>query len=178
MFRKMFQKFRSMNKKLLLFIGVFLGIILSVVTVKGLAYTDSPEFCSSCHIMTQVYDSFTDSNHAELACSDCHLPHDSIVNKYVQKAKSGIGHVYYNTLGADDIPKVLHTTENSQEIINENCISCHENTLKNVSHDAKDSCSSCHEAVPHGSDFKTEDYFKPAKPGELIENKGGTWDNG
>lgn len=174
----MLKKFLSIDKKMLLFIGVFVGIILSVVTVKGLAYSDSPEFCSSCHIMTQVHDSFTDSTHAELACGDCHLPHDNIVNKLTEKAKAGMGHVYYNTLGVEKIPGVLHTTENSQEIINENCISCHENTVKNISHDAKDSCSSCHEAVPHGNGFKTEDYFKPAKSGELLENKGGTMNNG
>lgn len=172
------KRFPMVNKKMLLFVGVFVGIILSVVTVKVLAYTDSPEFCSSCHIMTQVHESFTDSNHADLACGDCHLPHDNIVNKYVFKAKSGIGHVYYNSLGADKIPKVLLATEGTKEIMTDNCLGCHESTLDNVSHDAKDSCSSCHEAVPHGSDFKTEDYFKPAKPGELLEKKGGTWDNG
>lgn len=167
-----------MNKRWLLLIGIFAGIVLSAVTVKALEYTDSAAFCGSCHIMTEVYESHQDSTHAELLCADCHLPHDTLINKYVNKAKSGIGHVYYNTLGADKIPGVLHPTDNSKDIITQNCIDCHQNTLDNVSHDAKDSCSSCHEAVPHGSDFKTEDYFKPAKSGELLKNKGGTYDNG
>ncbi|MDQ0154112.1 cytochrome c3 family protein [Robertmurraya andreesenii] len=166
------------NKKMLLFIGVFVGIILSVVTVKGLAYSDSPEFCSSCHLMTQVHDSFADSNHADLACGDCHLPHDNIVHKMTEKAKAGMGHIYYNTLGVEKIPGVLHATENSEKIIKENCVSCHENTVKNVSHDAKEDCTDCHQSVPHGKNFKTEDYYKPAKPGELLENKGGNWNNG
>lgn len=174
----MFKRLFAIDKRILVVVGVFLGIVLSIVTAKTLAYTDSAEFCSSCHIMTNVYDSFTESNHAELACADCHLPHDTVVNKYVNKAKSGIGHVYYNTLGVEKIPNVLHAVENSETIINQNCIDCHQNTLNNVSHDAKDSCSSCHEAVPHGADFKTEDYFKPAKSGELLENKGGTMKNG
>jgi cytochrome c nitrite reductase small subunit len=176
--KKMLKKLLGIDKKMLLFIGVFAGIIVSVVTVKTLAYTDSPEFCSSCHIMTEVHDSFSDSNHAGLACGDCHLPHENMVDKYTYKAKAGMTHVYFNTLGEAKIPKVLHATENSEEVINENCISCHENTLDNVSHDAKDSCSSCHQAVPHGKGFKTEDYFKPPKPGELLENKGGTMNNG
>lgn len=167
-----------MNKKFLLVVGVFVGIILSVVTVKTLAYTDSADFCSSCHIMTSVYETHGNSTHAELACGDCHLPHDSVVNKYVNKAKSGIGHVYFNTLGVEKIPEVLHGTDNSQQIINQNCIDCHQSTVTNVSHDAKDSCSSCHEAIPHGSDFKSEDYFKPAKQGELLQNKGGNVNNG
>ncbi|MBM4762623.1 NapC/NirT family cytochrome c [Bacillus sp. B15-48] len=178
MFKRGIKKFLSLDKKLLLFIGVFTGIILSVVTVKGLAYTDSPEFCSSCHIMTSVHDSFVDSTHAELACSDCHLPHDTVVNKFTEKAKAGLGHVYYNTIGADKIPAVLHATDNSMRIITENCIDCHQSTLQNVAHDAKDNCSDCHQSVPHGKDFKNDDYFKPAKPGELLENKGGNWDNG
>lgn len=178
MLKRGIKKFLSIDKKLLLFIGVFTGIILSVVTVKGLAYTDSADFCGSCHIMTSVHDSFVDSTHAELACADCHLPHDSIVNKYTEKARAGLNHMYYNTLGEDKIPKVLHATDNSMDIITENCIDCHQNTLQNVSHDAKDNCTECHQAVPHGSDFKTEDYFKPAKSGELLENKGGNWDNG
>ncbi|WP_077211328.1 cytochrome c3 family protein [Bacillus dakarensis] len=166
------------KKKLWLFIGVFAGIILSVVTIKTFAYTDSAEFCSSCHIMTNVHDSFSESTHANLACSDCHLPHDTMANKLYNKAKAGLGHVYFNTLGEDKIPDVLHATDNSEEIINDNCIGCHESTLDNVSHDAKESCSSCHEAVPHGNDFKNEDFFQPAKPGELLENKGGTMNNG
>lgn len=174
----MLKKIFSIDKKLLLVVGVFVGIIISVVSVKTLAYTDSADFCSSCHIMTQVHDSFADSTHAKLACSDCHLPHDTIVNKYTNKAKAGIGHVYYNTLGSDKIPEVLHATTNSQEVINQNCIDCHESTLKNVSHDAKDSCSSCHQAIPHGKGFKTEDYFKPPKSGELLETKGGSMNNG
>src|SRR5690606_23786642 len=131
-----------------------------------------------CHIMTQVHESFTDSTHAQLSCGDCHLPHDNIAVKLTEKAKAGLGHVYYNTLGSDKIPSVLHATDNSKEIINNNCIDCHQNTLQNVSHDVKDSCSDCHKTVPHGKSFKNEDYFKPPKPGELLENKGGTLNNG
>lgn len=166
------------NKKMLVLVGVFAGIILSVVTVKGLAYTDSPEFCSSCHIMAQAHDSFADSVHADLACSDCHLPQDSVFSKYAFKTKTGVGHLYYNTLGSEKIPKVLEATEDTKDVITENCIDCHKSTLETVSHDAKDSCSDCHKGVPHGSDFKTEDYFKPAKPGELLNTKGGIIGNG
>lgn len=171
----MFKKLLGIDKKLLLFIGVFAGIVASVATVKVLAYTDSPEFCASCHIMESAYTSFMDSTHAELACGDCHLPHDSMVNKYVFKAKSGIGHVYYNTLGEEDIPNVLLPTEGSKEAINGNCIECHESTLQNVSHDAKDNCSDCHRAVPHGKGFKTEEFNHPPVSGELLKNKGGVY---
>ncbi|PLR79461.1 nitrate reductase [Bacillus sp. V3-13] len=174
----MLRKFFAIDKRLLLFIGVFAGIIVSAVTVKTLAYTDSADFCQSCHIMTNVHESFTDSTHAKLACADCHLPHESKAGKLMYKAKAGMTHVYYNTIGSSKVPDVIHATESSGEVINQNCIDCHESTLDNVSHDAKDSCSSCHQAVPHGKGFKTEDFDKPPKPGELLKNKGGTMDNG
>jgi cytochrome c nitrite reductase small subunit len=179
----MMKRLREIDKRVhvligLLVIGLAAGIVISIATAKTLAYTDSAEFCKSCHIMTNVYDSFKDSTHAELACADCHLPHDSLVSKYTFKAKSGIGHVYYNTLGAEKIPEVLHPTEGSKEAINGNCKSCHKSTLENISHDAKESCTSCHQSVPHGKGFKNEDFYKPAKPGELLENKEGTMNNG
>ncbi|NMD72163.1 nitrate reductase [Bacillus sp. DNRA2] len=174
----MLKKLLAIDKRLLLVIGLFVGIIASVVTVKTLAYTDSPDFCQSCHIMNNVHDSFVDSTHAELACGDCHLPHDSLVSKYTFKAKSGLGHVYFNSLGEKDIPEVLHPTKSSQEAINHNCVSCHSSTLDNVSHDAKESCTKCHQSVPHGKGFKTEDFYKAPKSGELLENKGGSVDNG
>ncbi|QED49024.1 cytochrome c3 family protein [Cytobacillus dafuensis] len=174
----MLKKLLAIDKKLLIMIGVFVGIIVSVVTVKTFAYTDSADFCQSCHIMTNVYESHGDSTHAKLACSDCHLPHETLAGKLVFKAKSGIGHVYYNTLGSEKIPEVLLTTEDSKKAVNQNCINCHESTLDNVSHDAKDSCSSCHQAIPHGKGFKTEDFYKPPKSGELLDTKGGTMNNG
>jgi cytochrome c nitrite reductase small subunit len=178
----MLKKLLAIEKRyligVLLFMGVLAGLVISTVTAKTLEYTDSAEFCQSCHIMNNVYDSFTDSTHAELSCGSCHLPHDSLVSKYTFKAKSGIGHVYYNTLGAEKIPGVLHPTDGSKEAINRNCISCHNSTLDNVSHDAKESCTSCHQSVPHGKGFKTEEFHKAPKPGELLENKGGTMNNG
>lgn len=174
----MLKKLLAIDKRLLLLIGLFVGIIASVVTAKTLAYTDSAEFCKSCHIMNNVYDSFVDSTHAELACADCHLPHDSLVSKYTFKAKSGIGHVYFNSLGEAKIPEVLHPTQGSEEAINSNCVSCHSSTLDNVSHDVKESCIKCHQSVPHGKGFKTEDFYKAPKPGELLEDKGGSKDNG
>jgi cytochrome c nitrite reductase small subunit len=174
----MLKKLLAIDKRLLLVFGIFGGIMISLATVKTLAYTDSAEFCQSCHIMTGVYDSFSESTHSELLCGDCHLPHDSLISKYTFKAKSGLGHVYFNSLGEKDIPGVLHPTSGSAEAINSNCKSCHSSTLENVSHDAKELCTECHQSVPHGKGFKSKEYFKAPKPGELLENKGGTINNG
>jgi cytochrome c nitrite reductase small subunit len=169
----MLKKLLGIDKKILIFGALFAGIVLSVITAKTMAYTDSAVFCKNCHIMTPVYESFMDSTHTKLSCNDCHLPHENMAKKLVFKGKAGMGHVYYNTLGTSKIPNVFHATENSKEVINDNCISCHEKTLENVSHEAKDSCSSCHRQVPHGKGFKDENYKKPPVSGDLLENKGG-----
>lgn len=167
------KKKAGIDKRLLVVIAVFAGILISVLSAKTLAYTDSPDFCSSCHIMDDVYDSMMASTHAGLSCSDCHLPQDNIFNKYTFKVKSGLSHVYYNTIGTSKIPDVLHANTASQEAIDSNCISCHEQTVLNVDHAAKDSCMDCHREVPHGKLFKTPDFYEPPKTGELIKNKGG-----
>lgn len=162
--KPMGEMLKKLDKKILLFtlIGVFAGIVLFAGTASTLKATDTGEFCSSCHIMGTAYETFANSNHASLACNDCHLPQDNAVNKLVEKAKAGMGHMYMNTLGASKIPDVLHATGNSQEIIQQNCISCHEPSLQNVSHDVKGSCIDCHRQVPHSKgDFRPAEWFEP-----------------
>lgn len=169
----MWKKFLSIDTKLLLVIGLFTGIVISALTVKTLAYTDSPDFCSSCHIMDDVHDSMTASTHAGVSCGDCHLPHDGTAKKLTFKAKSGLSHVYYNTIGTSKIPDILTATNDSKDAVNANCVSCHENTVENIEHDAKDTCMDCHMEVPHGKEFKTKDFDEPPEPGELLNTKGG-----
>lgn len=156
---------RLINKRALLFIliGVFVGITLFAGTAGTMQATDSPEFCSSCHIMDEAYQSFTESNHASLSCNDCHAPSDSLTSKLAFKAKAGASHIYMNTLGSDQIPDVIHAKEESREVIEANCISCHEAGLENVEyHDVKEGgCIDCHRQVPHGNGvYKPADWFE------------------
>lgn len=160
------RKRRVGNRSILLvFIGIFAGIVIFAGTSKGLEATDSAAFCSSCHIMDDAHDSFMESNHATLSCNDCHVPHDNIVSKLMYKGKAGLSHVYYNTLGVEKIPDILHATESTQEVANENCVRCHAPTLENVDHhDVQDgSCISCHRQVPHGKGtfHKSDDWYEP-----------------
>jgi cytochrome c nitrite reductase small subunit len=170
---EMVKKLRGINKKILLVIALLGGVFLSLATVKTMAYTDSPGFCRNCHTMQSEYTSFMDSTHSGLSCNDCHLPHNNIGQKLFFKGRAGMTHVYYNSLGTDKIPNVIHATNRTKETVNENCISCHKSTLTNVSHNAKDNCVSCHQSVPHGKGFKDEHFNKPPKSGELLDNKGG-----
>jgi len=157
----MIKWFKESNNKLILFIllGAFIGIVLYAGTVTAIKATDTGEFCSSCHVMDTVYEAFTQSPHARLDCNDCHAPTDNIANKLMFKARAGLGHIYMNTLGASSIPDVLHATESSVEVVNKNCISCHQHTIDNVAHDSKGTCIGCHRHVPHGLGiFKSADW--------------------
>ncbi|MBB5174795.1 cytochrome c3 family protein [Texcoconibacillus texcoconensis] len=157
---------KSLDRRLLLvgLIGVFIGISGFAATSQTLKATDSPEFCSSCHVMDTAYETFMDSSHATLSCNDCHAPNDNVVSKLTFKAKAGLSHMYMNTIGSDDIPDVIQANEASQEVIESNCIRCHEPSLENVVyHDVKEGgCISCHGDIPHGSEmYKPDDWYEP-----------------
>lgn len=134
-------------------VGLVVGIILMVGTQKTLEYTDSPEFCKSCHIMNAPVETMLSSTHAQLTCNDCHLPHESTVGKLVSKAKVGLGHIYYNNFASSKIPDVMQATDWTIDVVDENCKSCHENTVAGVDHDAKELCTDCHRGMPHGKQF-------------------------
>ncbi|WNF37124.1 NapC/NirT family cytochrome c [Bacillaceae bacterium IKA-2] len=155
---------RKLDKKLLLFtlIGIFVGIVLFAGTAGTLKATDTADFCASCHVYESTINNFKQSNHANLNCNDCHTPNDSKLGKYTYKAKSALSHGYMQTLGASKIPTVIHATESSKEIVQQNCVSCHEPSLQNVDHGgAYDSCIDCHRQVPHGKgDFRSQEAFE------------------
>lgn len=54
---------------------VFLGLVLAVLLGVGMIeYSETPEFCHSCHIMDPYYASWEHSPHGEVACVECHYP--------------------------------------------------------------------------------------------------------
>lgn len=144
-------------------VGLVVGIVLIVGAQKTLEYTDSPEFCASCHIMKAPVATMLNSSHAQLSCNDCHLPHESTVGKLVSKARVGLGHIYYNNFASSKIPDVMQATDWAIEVVDENCRSCHSNVLTDVAHDAKELCTDCHRGMPHGKQFfKTDEFKEPA----------------
>ncbi|MDX8364128.1 cytochrome c3 family protein [Cytobacillus sp. IB215665] len=159
----MVKKLKALDKKVIILIGLFLGVVVAVASAETMNYTDSAEFCSTCHPMDSAYSSFADSTHANIACNKCHAPTDSLGKKILFKAKAGTHDIYMNTFGADKIPDVIHAKTATIDVIQENCKSCHEGTLNNLSHDAKENCTDCHRQIPHGNgNFKTDEWFKPA----------------
>ena len=159
----MFDRLRTVRGRYLLFAlgGLLAGVVLAVGSAQVVRATDSQEFCSSCHVMSAAHGTFSSSNHAALECNDCHAPTHGVVDKMAFKARAGVGHVYKNTLGADEIPDVLHATSASAEVVDTNCIGCHGPSLENVDHDAKERCVDCHRHVPHGRGLHKDGWHEP-----------------
>src|SRR5512139_3440313 len=120
--------------KLPLIIGI---ISLLVVAGVGLYVTDftaylgnNPTTCNNCHVMDAVYEGWYHGGHQDWAnCNDCHTPH-AIIPKYLVKAQSGYHHVTAFVFG--DIPDAIRAKPASREVVQENCIRCHQDTIDNI----------------------------------------------
>lgn len=144
-------------------IGALLGMGLYVGHISNAAsyLSDDPEACINCHIMIPQYASWQHSSHAKVAsCNDCHVPHNNEINKYFFKAKDGLRHSVLFTLRQER--QVIACIPESQEVIQENCIRCHAQTVSELKRsevvagspnphaDTSRSCIECHREVPHG----------------------------
>jgi cytochrome c nitrite reductase small subunit len=109
--------------------------------------------------MTSEYNSWMHSSHREVAsCNDCHVPHNNFVNKYYFKAKDGMYHASVFTLRKE--PQVITMKEESQEVVQNNCVRCHKQQVTDVKltswidkHEANRTdrkCWDCHRELPHG----------------------------
>jgi cytochrome c nitrite reductase small subunit len=141
--------------KLPLFVGIL--ALLSVVGT-GMVVTDftsylgsDPKTCNNCHVMDTVYEGWYHAGHQDWAtCSDCHTPH-ALIPKYIVKAQSGFRHVSAFTLGT--IPEAIRAHESTREIVQANCIYCHQETVANIVDSpmqGERTCFECHRDVAHG----------------------------
>jgi len=142
-----------------LILAIALGILLGtgVFTFRyaeGLSYfSTDPAACVNCHIMQPQYDSWQKASHHGVArCVDCHLPH-GFVEKYVAKASNG----YYHSKGFtfQDFPEPIRIKGANREILQENCLHCHEDLVHELvagatTADDAVACVHCHRSVGHG----------------------------
>lgn len=140
---------------LIIAIGLVVGSgIYTFYNAKGYSYlSDNPKACANCHVMHDVYSSWSKSGHHHVAtCNACHLPSE-FVSKWLTKAQNGFYHGYAFSL--KELPLVLSATEQSKEIILQNCMNCHSNFVHNaINATAMKSseplnCVSCHKQVGH-----------------------------
>lgn len=112
-------------------------------------HTSTTEYCgTSCHIMKPAYETQFHNVHREelVGCKDCHIPHDNIPYALVYKGYSGAKDIYKN---AFDPPDVLHTTEWSRTVIQDNCLRCHQTVVEKVAIADGKRCFECHRGIPH-----------------------------
>lgn len=136
-------------------LGVLLGsgIYVARISRAGSYLSDDPATCINCHVMKPYYASWQHSSHARVAtCNDCHVPHDTALNKYLFKAKDGMRHSTIFTLRKE--PQVLRATEEAKHVIQGNCVRCHTELVSELNginvHGGDRSCVDCHRETPHG----------------------------
>lgn len=136
--------------------GIFLAKEASIVSYMS----DNPQACVNCHVMTPVYNSWMHSSHRERAsCNDCHVPQDNLFNKYFFKAKDGLFHATIFTARME--PEVMFMREESEKVVQDNCIRCHLQQITQVKYygwlenhkenRTQRNCWSCHQELPHGT---------------------------
>ena len=140
-------------------IPIVIGLVclIAVLTV-GMFTTDftsylgnDPTTCNNCHVMDAAYEGWYHGGHQIWAtCVDCHTPH-AIIPKYLIKARHGAVHVTMFTLNL--IPEPLRAKEETKNIVQKNCIRCHEETVSEIADGKMDAgryCFECHRSVAHG----------------------------
>jgi cytochrome c nitrite reductase small subunit len=145
----------------IILLGILTGLgIFTFYLSKAPSYlSDKPETCVNCHIMAPQYATWNHSSHRNYTtCMDCHVPHNTIVNKYYFKAKDGMRHASMFALRLE--PQVIMIKDAGKNVVQNNCIRCHEHLITDEKMKLQSkmfmefrngrSCVECHRETPHG----------------------------
>jgi cytochrome c nitrite reductase small subunit len=128
-----------------------LGLFIFVTDAPAYAGADS-ETCNNCHVMNPMYENYYHAAHQRAAeCADCHLPHENLIAYYFEKGRQGAHDVYVFSTGTT--PGMIRANEHSQEIIQSNCVRCHQETVESIMMGVQPfdrACWDCHRDVAHG----------------------------
>ena len=136
----------------LLAAAIALGIFIFVTDAPAYAGT-SASTCNNCHVMDAQYENWYHAGHAHVAvCVECHLPHQNLIAYYSAKARTGLHDVYYFSTG--QTPEMIRAKPETVQIIQANCIRCHQTTVEEIVAGAQTfnrHCWDCHRSVAHGA---------------------------
>lgn len=163
------------NATLLIAIGFVVGIICIAAFTGAVNYTNTTDFCVSCHSQQIPYEEYRQSLHYENAsgvqagCPDCHVP-KATGPKLLAKLMA-VKDVYHELLGTIDTPekyekerwKMANRVWRKMEATDSReCRDCHsehamdlgeqDSTAKKKhrrAFEAGDTCISCHQGVAH-----------------------------
>jgi cytochrome c nitrite reductase small subunit len=137
------------------------ALIAAVIALGYFAYVSdaaaygggAPETCANCHVMDSQYENWYHGAHENFAkCVDCHLPHDNVAVYYMEKGRQGFKDTYAFVTGK--IPASIRASEQTKEIVQSNCIHCHEEKVEPIIAGAQPfdrNCWDCHRSVAHGA---------------------------
>ena len=155
--------------------GFVIAGAAALISAQIIEDTSTPQFCSSCHEMKPMYETWLKGPHGPLGnkrgavratCVDCHLPHDNVISYLIAKASSGtkdfLGHILNG--GYADNPKywLEKLDESKNYVYVENCKHCHQVLPNNESHKkikmgkVSDNCLRCHWYVGHGEELEVK----------------------
>jgi cytochrome c nitrite reductase small subunit len=135
-------------KLLVLLVVVFsgLGVFAAFGPPQLMALSESPLFCSSCHVMESEYEAwFHVGAHRSIRCVDCHLPHQNLPLHYIWKTIDGMKDVAVFYSGR--VPETIEITERAQNVLRANCIRCHSERVALINQDRN--CWECHRFLQH-----------------------------
>lgn len=147
------------------------GLLVSLGVAEGVHATSGAEFCGDCHVMAPMIEAYEHDVHGgknqkglRAECTDCHLPHESVLGYLVAKGLSGFKDVWGNVVRD---PSLIDWQErrNHREhfVYDSGCLQCHaalgEASMSNMkaflphrdyfSGNTNETCVSCHENVGH-----------------------------
>lgn len=145
----------------LILLGIGTGLLFLILHLaRATSYlSDNPSTCVNCHVMAPYHATWERGSHGRVAtCNDCHIPHDNFIHSYLFKAQDGLRHSYVFTFRLE--PQVIRIKQAGKEVVQQNCIRCHENLIHPVSLRAISNqkiqsegdgyCWDCHRETPHG----------------------------
>jgi hypothetical protein len=117
-------------------------VILATVTVKGVEYMETPQFCGAvCHtVMEPEYTAYQRSPHARVACADCHIGPGA--DWFVKSKLSGAWQVV--SVALDLYSRPIETPVHNLRPARDTCEQCHWPTqfvgdkLRVITHFAED----------------------------------------
>lgn len=113
---------------------------------KLLARSESPVFCAGCHVMEAEFDAWRHAGaHRRAPCVACHLPNQNIGLHYIWKSIDGMKDtlVFYS----GRVPERITITQHGKDVVQGNCIRCHEITVDQIDHERL--CWDCHRRIAH-----------------------------
>lgn len=174
------------NILLTIFVGIFIGLLSSLVLYEALHRTSNDKFCIVCHEMKPMVAAYHEDVHGgngkvgiKVSCVACHLPNDNVIAYIATKARNGAVEGAIHFFGNPDNIDWQANRANRQHFVrDEACAGCHTNYKTNEAISEKGrkmhehyaslqgtakeiSCASCHVEVGHKGLRSMLNYYKP-----------------